>query len=318
MKSSRLLEMVLLLQAKNPRPARELALSLEVSERTIYRDVDALSAAGVPIFATRGALGGIHLVEGYRKAISELEEDEIRALYVAGADPLADLGLGRPLARAREKLSAVLSARQQTVAEETRARIHVDQRRWGQETVPVEMLAILRRAVWDDRRIKISYRDRNGARSSRTLDPLGLVAKSGIWYVIGRDGTEYRSFRTDRIVAAELLDERFSRPADFSLDDYWSQSTRRFQQNVESCKVTLRAKEDKVDGLCAYWKPTSVETGNSEAIVRFEFPARGAAISQILAWGNDVTVIEPLELITELLERARAVLANYAAPTRPL
>ena len=318
MKSSRLLEMVLLLQAKNPRPARELAQSLEVSERTIYRDVDALSAAGVPIFATRGALGGIHLVEGYRKAISELEEDEIRALYVAGTDPLSDLGLGTPLARAREKLSAALSERQQSVAEETRARIHVDQRRWGQGSVPFELLADLRRAVWDDRRVKIAYRDRNGARTTRSIDPLGLVAKSGVWYLIGRDGAEYRTFRADRIAQAELLAERFERPREFSLDEYWSQSTRRYEQHIESCAVTLRAKASSLDKLCAYWKPVSVENGDQESILRFDFPARGAAIGQIVAWGGEVTILEPPELIAEVVALAREVLGQYPSSSRPL
>ncbi|MGH7661833.1 MAG: helix-turn-helix transcriptional regulator [Vulcanimicrobiaceae bacterium] len=153
MKSARLLRILLLLQAKSPRSARDLAAELEVCERTVYRDVEALSAGGVPIFATRGAQGGIHLMEGYRRAIAQLEEDEINALYVSGSDPLADLGFGSPLQRAREKLSGALSERQKSIAEKARARIRVDQRRWGQEDVPTEMLATLRRAVWDDRRL---------------------------------------------------------------------------------------------------------------------------------------------------------------------
>src|SRR5579875_3013984 len=167
MKSARLLRIVLLLQAKNPRSARELAEELEVCERTVYRDVDALSSGGVPIFATRGAHGGIHLMEGYRRAIAELEEDEVHALYVSGGDPLADLGFGAPLQRAREKLSGALSERQKHIAEKARARIRVEQRRWGQEDAPTEMLATLRRAVWDERCIELSYRDRNGTRTSR-------------------------------------------------------------------------------------------------------------------------------------------------------
>ena len=313
MKSARLLEMVLLLQAKNPRPARELAGALEVSERTVYRDVDALSAAGVPIFATRGAQGGIHLVEGYRKAISELEEDEIRALYVAGADPLADLGFGAPLQRARDKLSGALSERQKNIAEKTKARIRVDQRRWGQDGVPTEILSIVRRAVWDDRRLHISYRDRNGARTSRRIDPLGLVSKSGVWYVVALDGSDYRSFRADRIAAAELLGEHFERPADFDLDAYWSQSTRRYQETIERYPVTVRVPTARLDEVSGYWRLANVEqAGDSEALVRIDFPARGAALHQLVAWGRTVTIVEPLELVPEIVMLARELLEHSA------
>src|SRR5579883_2188866 len=241
MKSARLLRILLLLQTKSPRSAGELANELEVCERTVYRDVDALAAGGVPIYATRGAQGGIHLMEGYRRAIAELDEDEIHALYVSGADPLADLGFNSPLQRAREKLSGALSERQKSIAEKARARIRVDQRRWGQDEVPTVILGTLRRAVWDDRRLELGYRDRNGARTSRRIDPLGLVSKSGVWYLVARQGSEYRSFRADRIVSAELDADRFERPADFDLDAYWSQTSKQYENTLDRFVVTVAA-----------------------------------------------------------------------------
>ncbi|MBV8152759.1 MAG: YafY family transcriptional regulator [Candidatus Eremiobacteraeota bacterium] len=308
--------MLLLLQARSPRPARELAAALEVSDRTVYRDVDALSASGIPIFATRGAQGGIHLVDGYRRAIAELDEDEIHALYVSGSDPLADLGFGTPLQRAREKLSSALSERQKSIAEKTRARIRVEQRRWGQDDVPVEMLATVRRAVWDDRRLSIAYRDRQGARTARTIDPLGLVSKSGVWYVIARDGSEYRSFRADRIAGAELLPDRFERPADFDLDEYWSQSTRAYEQTIPRYGVVLRVAPDALDRVTAYWRPVSVERSSDEHdIVRIDFPAREMAVHQIVAWGELVTVLEPAEILPEMVALARSVLERYERAT---
>lgn len=311
MKSARLLRILVLLQTKSPRSARELADELEVCERTVYRDVEALGAGGVPIFATRGAQGGIHLMEGYRRAIAELDEDEVNALYVSSSDPLADLGFGSPLQRAREKLSAALSERQKSIAEKARARIRVDQRRWGQDDAPTETLGVVRRAVWDDRQVEMAYRDRNGARSTRTIDPLGLVSKSGIWYVVARSGGELRSFRADRILSATLSDARFERPRDFDLDAYWSQSSRSYEGSMERLPVTIRAELDTLDTLTAYWHPQSVEEDGTQCVVRFEFPARGAAIQQLLAWGKAVTILEPADLIGDILALARDVLVHY-------
>jgi predicted DNA-binding transcriptional regulator YafY len=310
-KSARLLRILLLLQTKSPRSARELADELEVCERTVYRDVEALGAGGVPIFATRGAQGGIHLMEGYRRAIAELDEDEIHALYVSGSDPLADLGFGSPLQRAREKLSGALSERQKNIAEKARARIRVDQRRWGLDDAPTETLGLVRRAVWDDRRIEIAYRDRNGRRSTRAIDPLGLVSKTGIWYVVARSDGELRSFRADRIISVTLTSKHFERPGDFDLDAYWSQSSRSLEGMIERLPVTVRADRSMLDALTAYWHPKSVDENETQCVVRFEFPARGAAIQQLLAWGNSVTILEPVDLVDDIVALARDVLLLY-------
>ncbi|MBV9104340.1 MAG: YafY family transcriptional regulator [Candidatus Eremiobacteraeota bacterium] len=312
MKSARLLRMLLLLQAKSPLSARTLADELEVCERTVYRDVDALSAAGVPIFATRGAQGGIGLVDGYRKAIADLEEDEIHALYVSGSDPLADLGFGSPLGRARQKLSGALNERQKRVAEKARARIRVDQRRWGQEGAPTQTLTVLRRAVWDDQRLEITYRDRNGARTTRVIEPLGLVAKSGIWYVVALARGEFRSFRADRIVSAEALSEHFERPKDFDLDAYWSQSTTRYEGTLQTFPVRVRLQSSALDEVTAYWRAATIEEDGDDRIVRFDFPGRGMAAHQVMSWGPLVRVVEPLDLVDDLLSNARALLAHYA------
>ena len=312
MKSARLLRILLALQVRSPRSARELAAELEVCERTVYRDVDALAAGGVPIFATRGAQGGIHLMEGYRRAIAELEEDEIHALYVSSSDPLADLGFGSPLQRAREKLSGALTERQKLIAEKASARIRVDQRRWGQEGAPTELLVTLRRAVWDDRCLDLAYRDRNGARTSRRIDPLGLVSKSGVWYLVARHAGEYRSFRADRVISAELCDKRFERPRDFDLDAYWSQSSRQYEGMINRFAVTVKVPSDSVDSLSSYWRPASVEVHDSHSIVRYEFPGREPAVYQLLAWGSEVTLLEPRDLVDELLARAHTVLAHYS------
>jgi predicted DNA-binding transcriptional regulator YafY len=180
--------------------------------------------------------------------------------------------------------------------------------------VPTEILAIVRRAVWDDRRLQIAYRDRQGARTSRCIDPLGLVSKSGVWYVVALDGANYRSFRADRIAAAELLAEHFERPPDFDLDAYWSQSMRQYQETIAPFPVTVRVPTASVDAVSTYWRLASVEqTDDSEALVRIDFPARGVALHQLVAWGRTVRIVEPLDLVPEIVTLARDLLDHYAA-----
>lgn len=291
-----------------------LAEQLEVSERTIYRDVDALCAAGVPIYAERGSNGGIVLADGYRRALTNFGEDEIRALFVSGASALADLGLERGLQRALEKLHGGLAAVQRRAAEKSRARIHLDQRRWNQPEPPRAVLTTLRRAVWDDRCIRLRYEDRNRESTTRRVDPLGLVSKAGVWYLVARANAELRSFRVERIRGVEELSERFERPENFDLEKYWSESSARYAQTSRSdeCAVLLRAPQESLDRLTFYW-PTEIESrGERDALVRVTFPGREVALFQLLAWSDAATLLEPAELRREVVARARQALKRYA------
>jgi predicted DNA-binding transcriptional regulator YafY len=315
MKSERLLAMLLLLQARGRLPAHQIAETLEVSERTVYRDLDSLSAAGVPVHAERGAGGGIVLAEGYRKALTQFHEEEIRALFVSSANPLADLGLGESLAHALEKLAGALPETQRRAAQKTRDRIYVDQRRWKQMAQPREHLATLRRAVWDDRRATLRYKDRNGAVTERVIDPLGLVAKAGIWYLVARYRDEFRVFRAERIIGVEERPDKFERPSDFDLDRFWESSAMSFEQNLPAYPVTLRVQPEALEEVTAYWETEMLGDGVNEAsgrLVRIVFPSPGAALSHVIAWGNAVDIAEPAELRERVVERARDVLARYA------
>jgi predicted DNA-binding transcriptional regulator YafY len=295
-----------------------LAQRLEVCERTIYRDVDALGAAGVPVYAERGASGGIVLAGGYRRALTHFNEDEIRALFVSGASPLADLGLDRGLDRALEKLRGGLADVQRRAAEKARSRIHLDQRRWHQGEPPRALLTTLRRAVWDDRRLRIRYEDRNRAPSTRTIDPLGLVSKAGVWYLIARSNGELRSFRVERIRAADELTERFDRPADFDLERYWSESSARFASASRNAEyvVTLRVCTQALDRVSLYWPCEVTQRGERESLVRVSFPGADAALFQVLAWCDVATAIEPAELRAAAAARARQALRRYASRRR--
>jgi predicted DNA-binding transcriptional regulator YafY len=313
-KADRLIALLLLLQSRRQCSARVLAEQLEVSERTIYRDVDALGAAGVPVYAERGSNGGIVLADGYRRALTHFNEDEIRALFVSGASPLADLGLDHGLDRALEKLHGGLADVQRRAAEKARSRIHLDQRRWNQAEPPRVLLTTLRRAVWDDRRLRIRYEDRNRAPSTRTIDPLGLVSKAGIWYLIARSNDELRSFRVERIRAAEELLERFERPADFDLERYWKESSASFAHASRSSEyaVMLVAATEALDRVMAYWPAELLERGERTSRVRISFPEAAAALPQVLAWCDVATVIEPAELRDAVASRARQALRRYA------
>jgi predicted DNA-binding transcriptional regulator YafY len=313
-KADRLISLLLLLQSRRQCSARVLAERLEVSERTIYRDVDALGVAGVPVYAERGANGGIVLADGYRRALTNFSEDEIRALFVSGASPLADLGLESGFNRALEKLHGGLASVQQRAAEKSRSRVHLDTRRWNQPEPPRALLTALRRAVWDDRRLRISYEDRKKAASSRVVDPLGLVSKAGVWYLVARDGEELRSFRVERIGSADELAEHFERPEAFDLERYWSESSARFAQASRSadCVVTLRARHEALDRITAYWPAEILSRRKRDAIVRVTFPGPEIAVFHLLAWCDAAALLEPAELRGAVIAAARRALKRYA------
>jgi predicted DNA-binding transcriptional regulator YafY len=313
-KADRLIAILLLLQARRQCSARVLAEQLEVSERTIYRDVDALSAAGVPVYAERGPAGGIVLADGYRRALTNFSEEEVRALFVSGASPLADLGFEGGLTRALEKLRGALAGVHQRAADKSSERIHLDGRRWNQPEPPRAILTTLRRAVWDDRCLRVAYEDRNRKPSTRRLEPLGLVSKAGIWYLVARCDGELRSFRAERIRSAQELPERFERPTNFDLERYWADSSARFAEASRSadCVVTLRVKNEALERVTYYWPAEIVSQGTRESRVRVTFPGAEVALFQSLAWSDVALLLDPAELRDELVTRARRALRRYA------
>jgi len=310
MKADRLVSILLLLQSAPRRTADELARAMEVSARTIYRDIDALCAAGIPIHAERGYAGGIVLAEGYRSALVHLGEDEIRALFVSGGSILADLGLGPTLSRALEKLRGGLSDRQQRVARHTGERIHIDQRRWNHEDPPVEKLALLRHAIWDDRRIDLRYEDRSGVATVRVVDPLGLVSKAGVWYVVASTADGYRSFRVDRIRELHERDDRFARPVDFDLDAYWRKSSTYRGTRIDSFAFEMRVAHHALADVTSYWRYELLDEAEPR-LVRLHVPSLEIAAHQVLSWGAAVEVVEPAALRAAIVERARALLDRY-------
>jgi predicted DNA-binding transcriptional regulator YafY len=220
-KASRLVSILLLLQVRGRMTAAELARELEVSVRTVYRDIESLHMAGVPLYADAGHAGGYRLLDGHRIRLTGLTEAEVQALFLSIAPgPVAELGLGPALAAAQLKLRAAVPAELSTTAERIRARFHLDVPGWFDDHEDVPHLRPVADAVWHSRVVDIRYRRwREPTELDRRIEPYGLVLKAGCWYVVAGPGP--RTYRIDRIAALTVGDEQFVIPADFDLPEYW-------------------------------------------------------------------------------------------------
>jgi predicted DNA-binding transcriptional regulator YafY len=223
MRADRLLSLLMLLQSRGRMTARKLAEQLEVSERTIYRDMEALGIAGIPVCAERGPGGGCFLIDGYQTKLTGLNATEIRALFLLKMTrPLADLGLSKALDDAMLKLSAALPAQQRGDAEQVRQRIHLDMEDWQQNGSSVPHLPTLQEAVWHDRKLLIQYDEDCRLCQEHLIEPYGLVSKANSWYIVAMVANEQRVFNVSRISTAVLSEEHFTRPAAFDLSSFWA------------------------------------------------------------------------------------------------
>ena len=212
MRASRLINLLLLLQTRGQMTAAQLADELEVSERTIHRDIEALSSAGIPVYAARGPHGGVALIEGYRTRLTGMTAEEAEALFLSGVPgPAAELGLGTVMAAARLKVLAALPPELRSRASRLVERFHLDVTGWFQTGDETPLLGTLSQAVWESRPLDITY-ERGDRVTERRLLPLGLVLKAGIWYVVAESDGKVRTFRAARVKSATVADERFERP----------------------------------------------------------------------------------------------------------
>ncbi|MFE0106274.1 helix-turn-helix transcriptional regulator [Streptomyces sp. NPDC059009] len=318
MKSDRLLSILLLLQTRGQVPAHELADRLEVSVRTIYRDIEALSASGVPVYAERGRHGGIALLPGYRTDVTGLTADESRALFILGSQGAhAALGLDAALGSALRKVMAALPEPHRPAAELTSRRILVDSSRWtrGVPAAAVE-LDVLQDAVFADCRLRLRYRH-SGATEPKTytVDPYGLVSKAGIWYLVAdRDG-EPRLFRADRVRSAALLDEPVQRRPGVELADAWEVLRRQVEERPGLVAVTARVRRERLDmflRLCggALTEPPESAGEGEWATVRLGYGDVREART-LLAFVDTVEVLDPPEARALLARDAAAISALY-------
>ncbi|HEY2445609.1 MAG TPA: WYL domain-containing protein [Rhizomicrobium sp.] len=242
MLASRLLSTLMLLQTRGRLSASALAREFEVSVRTIHRDIDQLSAAGIPVYADRGRSGGFALMDGYRTRLTGLTQPEAEAILLAGLPgPAAQLGLSPFLSAARLKLLAALPANLQADAERIASRFHLDPVAWfrGADTLP--SLPTLARAVWTGHFLKLGYRRAGQTETrSRKLGPLGLVLKGGVWYLVAQSGKSVRTYRAANIHDAEIGEEIFARPKQFDLAAYWEKSSKAYEASLYCERAMVR------------------------------------------------------------------------------
>jgi len=322
-RASRLVALLLLLQTRGQMTAGELARELEVSVRSVHRDVEALSAAGVPIYAERGPHGGIRLVDGYRTRLTGMTPEEAEALFLSGLPgPAAELGLGTVVAAARLKVLAALPPELRTRASRLVERFHLDAAGWFQADETVPHLALLAEVVWENRRVAIDYR-RDSSVATRILDPLGLVLKAGVWYIVAATDGQIRTYRASRIVRAEALPERFERIGGFDLASYWAESSAAYERDAPRADIVVRVREDRLGrlrdavGRRAVREAERLDEPDPDGWLhlrlRIEWPEEAA--DQLLRAGSSVEVLDPPAIRDELLATARRIVEQYEAAT---
>ena len=322
MRASRLLNLLLLLQARGGLTAEELASELEVSIRTVHRDVDELSAAGIPIYAERGPAGGIRLVEGYRTRLTGMTAEEAEALFLSGLPgPAAELGLGTVVAAAQLKVLAALPTELRSRASRIVERFHLDASAWFHGSEPVPHLATVSEAVWAARRLEIQYRRDDGS-VTRVLEPLGVVLKAGIWYLVARADDQLRTYRVSRVLSARPLEETFERPDAFDLAAWWAESSAAYEREVPRIDVVARVRAGALDRLADAVGDRVVRSaerigepdadGRQVLRMNIEWPAE--ASGRFVAVASDVEVLEPERLRAELLAVASAAVDRYSQP----
>ncbi|MFG2528856.1 helix-turn-helix transcriptional regulator [Streptomyces sp. NPDC048516] len=341
MRAARLIRMVLLLQARPSMTAAELARELEVSERTVARDVLSLSEAGVPVYADRGRAGGYRLIGGYRTRLTGLGRSEAEALFLSGVpSALREMGLADAASAARLKVSAALLPELRDAAKGAAQRFHLDAPAWYQEPETPALLPGIADAVWDDRRITARYL-RKDTEVERELEPYGLVLKAGVWYLAARTQGDYRVYRVDRFTAvapagsgnasgagdADDSDQaggRFARDVSFDLPEFWAQRAAQFARSILREEVVLRLSPRGVRQLPYVTERAAAREAIERAqsadgldehgrlTVTLAVESAEVAYAQLLTLGPEGDILAPPELRERFASAARRMAALYA------
>ena len=319
MRASRLVSIILLLQARGRLTAAQLAKELEVSVRTVYRDVESLHAAGIPLYGDAGHRGGYQLLEGYRTQLTGLSAEEAKALSLSGLPgPAAELGLGSVLAAAQLKVQAALPPALAEQLGATAKKFHLDAIGWYAQAEDTPFLSTVADAVWRSAALRVRYRRWKAPTDvDRRLEPYGLVLKAGRWYLVAAPGP--RTYRVDQILDLAVLEERFTIPESFSLAGYWQSYTAEFLAGLHQADAVVRLSRVAASGLTSRDADALAATGVQEpdGWTRAVLPIESIdlAISRFLT--PDVEVLEPPDLRAQVAARARAIAALYKQPHIP-
>ncbi|MEC4017186.1 helix-turn-helix transcriptional regulator [Streptomyces sp. H27-D2] len=312
MRAARLIQLVLLLQSRQSMTGSELAERLEVSERTIARDVVALSEAGIPVYADRGRTGGYRLIGGYRTRLTGLGRTEAAALFLSGVpSALREMGLADAGSAARLKVSAALLPELSDAPASAAQRFHLDAPGWYQVPKPPALLPTIAEAVWDDRCLSVRYRKQD-TEAERELEPYGLVLKAGVWYLAARVRGGFRVYRVDRFASVSAAPEQFARDEDFDLSAFWDERAADFLRSILHDEVVVRLSPDGVRQLPRATDPTAARealaAGESDpdgrVTVTLRVESAEVAYTQLIALGPEAELLAPPALRARFAEAA--------------
>ncbi len=316
MRADRLLALMMLLQRRGKMTTQALAEALEVSRRTILRDVEALSTAGIPLYTEGGHGGGVALDENYRLSLNGLKEAEVRALFVANSSRLLrDVGLGEAAESTQPKLFAALPMLHQQAVEHIRQRIYIDPLWWWHDDQPLPFWKDLQQAVYEDRCIRVVYEHYDGEVVDRELEPYSLAAKASMWYLIAMRDGELRTYRVARIHSVTMLDTYFHRRDDFDLVTYWTTHAQEFVASLMQYTFTLAIDSHRLS-FAKWYTPGRSEIlqppdADGWTTVRFQVESIDLARMFIFGLGPHAYVVEPAELHDSIVEFASKLLEQY-------
>ena len=319
MRASRLLSIQMMLESRGTMSAAALAAALEVSVRTLHRDIDQLSAAGVPVYAERGRTGGFRLMQGWTTRLTGLTPSEAQAVFLSGlAGPAADLGLAAPMQDAQLKLLTSLPAAWRDEAQKVHSRFHLDPVDWYREADAVPHLSTVAQAVWNDRQLRLHYESWERD-VERVVNPLGLVLKAGAWYLVAATAKEPRTYRVSNIKRAEVVDTKSQRPRKFDLARHWAASVRRFETDLYQGEAQVLATPAGLKHLrymnaaVARAVAAAPKSRREDGRVQLRIPVESVeqSVGQLLRLAPEVEVTGPAPLRKAVVARLRAASALY-------
>lgn len=315
MKADRLISILMLLKVHKQLTAKDLAKRLEVSVRTIYRDIESLSSLGIPIFTDRGTNGGIKLLGDYQTSLSGLNKDELYSLFIPTGDKvLDDLGIGKLKDSTMIKLLGDSSTYQINEIKNIQDYIFIDMYTWGENPLKVDtdILSILKEGIWNSKVLNIAYKKINETKNV-LLNPLGLVCKRGIWYLIGENNDIIKTYKVSNIESALLTDILFDRPKDFNLEKYWKSSTSNFKSSIPKYRFTFKVNPSIVNHIKSrqFISISNIVVEDDNIYMDIDFDAIFQGIEFAFGYGKDIEIIYPIDARTEIKKRSSEIIKLY-------
>ena len=316
MKADRLISILMLLQVHKQLTANDLAKRLEVSVRTIYRDIESLSSLGIPIFTERGTNGGIKLLGDYKTTLSGMNKDELYSLFVPTGDKvLDDLGIEKLKDSTMIKILGKSSTYQMNEIKNIQNYIFIDMYTWGENPIKVDtdILSILQEGIWNSKVLNIVYRKINETKDV-ILNPLGLVCKRGIWYLIGENNEIIKTYKVSNIESALLTDTLFNSPKYFNLEKHWKSSTSNFKSSIPKHTFTFKVNPSIVNHIKArkFISISNIVVENDNIYMDINFDSIFQGIEFAFGYGKDIEIIYPIDARAEIKKKSYEITKLYS------